>query len=258
MLKREELAQAAELKGLPERLAELDYLQDIALISICREFGNKLAFKGGTCLYKIYKLNRFSEDLDFSLNGKVDLEKTVAKLRRDLGLLGIACRVKEVKKFENETNVRLLLRGPLFHGRPEEECFIPLNISSRERIALQPKRELVVSAYPDVPAFTVFAMDEREILAEKIRAVFSRESPRDVYDAWFLLVKKGVPFDASITSRKLKLARARFDAGNFLERIESKKAMWQKDLEPLALGPLPTFTSVKTDIERTIAEQPKQ
>ena len=80
MIKKEELLRIAALKGLPPRFAELDYLQDIALLGIYREFGSKLVFKGGTCLYKLYKLNRFSEDLDFTAEKKFKPKEFFARL----------------------------------------------------------------------------------------------------------------------------------------------------------------------------------
>ena len=59
MIRRDDLIAVAKLKDLPIEFIEADYLQDIALMNIYREFGNRLVFKGGTCLYKAYKLNDF-------------------------------------------------------------------------------------------------------------------------------------------------------------------------------------------------------
>ena len=45
-----------------------EVLQEIALAGLYRGgFFDKAAFYGGTCLRIFYKLDRFSEDLDFSL-----------------------------------------------------------------------------------------------------------------------------------------------------------------------------------------------
>ena len=60
MLGTEELEDIARLKRLSLINAEKDYLQDILLFSIYSIVGRELVFKGGTCLYKIYKINRFS------------------------------------------------------------------------------------------------------------------------------------------------------------------------------------------------------
>ena len=42
-------------------------------MSISNHTKNELVFKGGTCLYKFYKFNRFSEDIDFSALSPIDL-----------------------------------------------------------------------------------------------------------------------------------------------------------------------------------------
>jgi predicted nucleotidyltransferase component of viral defense system len=63
MLNYEELENIAKLKRLSLKNGEKDYLQDLLLFIIYSNVGEELIFKGGTCLYKIYKLNRFSEDL---------------------------------------------------------------------------------------------------------------------------------------------------------------------------------------------------
>ena len=58
-----------------------DYLQDVLLYVIYNNSELKnLIFYGGTCLRKIYKLNRFSEDLDFEANFDLNLERTSAIL----------------------------------------------------------------------------------------------------------------------------------------------------------------------------------
>ena len=48
-----------------------EIFQEIALLGLYRgSFFNKAAFYGGTALRILYGLNRFSEDLDFSLSEK--------------------------------------------------------------------------------------------------------------------------------------------------------------------------------------------
>lgn len=256
MLSYEEVKKIGEFKRLSIKSAEKDYLQEALLFVIYDKIINKeLVFKGGTCLYKIHKLNRFSEDLDFTLHKKLDIEKLAAKLEYNLELLGIKSRIKEIKKYKNEINVRLVLRGPLYKGRPEEECFIPLNISRREKVFLEPKRETIISLYRDIPNFTILAMDEREILAEKVRAALTREKPRDVYDMWFSLVQKGLLFDLNLINGKLKLYNLKFDHKSFIAAIERKRGLWQLDLKNLIIGSLPDFDKVKKEVAGRIPER---
>ena len=135
MIMRDELLSIAQLKGLAPRMAELDYLQDVALLVISRHFGNDLVFKGGTCLYKAYKLNRFSEDLDFSATKAFKPRDFFKRLPYLFGLLNITCHAN-VEEFQNSLNARLQILGPLYAGRKESMAIILLDISRRERVLL--------------------------------------------------------------------------------------------------------------------------
>jgi hypothetical protein len=247
MLSYEELENIARLKRLPLVNAEKDYLQELILFSIYSNVGKELVFKGGTALYKIYKLNRFSEDLDFTLTKKLDTEKVANKIISDLILLNIGAKIKEIREYRNEINVRLLLKGPLYKGSKERQCFIPLNISKREQ-TLEPKKETIIPMFREIPSFEIFIMSEKEILAEKIRAIFTRQKPRDIYDLWFLLIKKNVSFNTELVNKKLSIYNLKFDFGNFKNKIEKMKGLWQIDLKNLILGKLPDFDKIKKEI----------
>lgn len=249
MLDLDELVRIAELKRLSRKHAERDYLIELLLYSIYSIVGKELAFKGGTCLYKIYKLNRFSEDLDFTLNArKINIEKIMEKAIFNLAALNIDGKLIRIKKYKNEINVLLSFKGPLYKGKKEDLCFIPINISFRERILLPLKRESISPIYRELVPFDVFAMDEKEILAEKVRTIILRNQPRDVYDVYFLL-KKGIPFDISLVNKKLSLYKMKFDKEEFIKRIEEKKGNWETDLKDLIIGTLPNFEEVKKFIE---------
>src|SRR3989344_4485381 len=218
MLNHEELEYIAELKRLSLLSAEKDYLQDLILFSIYSHIGKDLVFKGGTCLYKIYKLKRFSEDLDFTLTKHIDIDKTSQKILLDLSLLNIKCKIKEIKQHKNEINIRLLCNGPLYKGNKETQCFIPLNISLKEKILLTEQREQILPIYKELPTFEIFVMQEKEILAEKVRAIYTRIKPRDVYDLWFLLIRKNIPFDTILIDKKLSLYNKKYNLKEFRER----------------------------------------
>jgi len=247
MLSYEELENIAKLKRLSLVNAEKDYLQELILFSIYSNAGKELVFKGGTALYKIYKLNRFSEDLDFTLTKKLDIEKVSNKIASDLMLLNIVARIKEIKEYRNEINVRLLLKGPLYKGSKERQCFIPLNISKREQ-TLEPEKKTIVSMFREIPSFEIFIMKEEEILAEKIRAIFTRQKPRDIYDLWFLLTMKNINVDIELINEKLSIYSLKFNFKEFESKIEKMKGLWQIDLKNLIIGELPDFDKVKKEL----------
>jgi len=248
MLSYEEIAKIARLKKLSLINTEKDYLQDLVLFAIYSNVSDELVFKGGTCLYKIYKLNRFSEDIDFTLTKRVDIKKIISKVVSDLMLLNIKSRIKEIKEHKNEINVRLLLNGPLYSGGKETQCFIPLNISLKEQIILKPKKESIISLYKEIPNFELFVMEEEEILAEKVRAILTRQKARDIYDLWFLLIKKNTVLDVNLINKKLALYNLKFSFKKFEEKIKKMRNLWQIDLKNLIIGELQEFNKVKREL----------
>jgi len=203
MLNREEIEKIARERGQQASIIEKDYLLEMVLF-LLQEYGKNLIFKGGTALYKLYSLPRFSEDLDFTLKGKIDTDKVTKTIMRKLQLAGISGRVKEVSVYGNQRNIRLELRGPLFDGNPRNANVITINISVREKPIYNGNEEKIYPKYRDIPSFTVVVMPLREILAEKIRALFTREKPRDVFDIWFLC-EKGVSTSLQDINKKLKI-----------------------------------------------------
>lgn len=89
-----------------EALREI--MQTVALAGLQRSgFFDKAAFYGGTELRIFYGLNRFSEDLDFSLlasNPDFAFEKHFESLQNEFEALGMAISIKEKRK-TNHTSI---------------------------------------------------------------------------------------------------------------------------------------------------------
>ena len=249
MLNYNELKDIARLKRLSVINAEKDYLQELILFVLYSRISRELVFKGGTCLYKVYKLNRFSEDLDFTLTKKMDIKKAMNKLSLDFKLLNVNMKIKEIKDHIKEKNVRLLFNGPLYHGNKEGQCFIPLNISLREPVILEPNMVKISSLYKEITDFNIFVMDKKEILAEKVRAILTRDKARDIYDLWFLL-KNNTEFDIALVNKKLKLYNIEFGYNKFFRSISRKKGLWEIDLKNLILGELPKIENITMEIKK--------
>ena len=250
MIRRDDLLSIARLKGLAPGLAELDYLQDVALISLARECGSRLVFKGGTCLYKLYRLNRFSEDLDFTAQ-KGFKENLLRRIPRSFDVLGLNATLRR-ESFKSTTNLYLNVRGPLYDRSKESVARIMLNISRRERVLLPVKRLPYTPLYQEVRTFDIVVMDEREILAEKVRAIYERNKARDVYDLWYLLKRMGIAFDKKLADKKLSRLGGAFAWAAFAAKLDEKEASWKRDLAALIAGELPEFGQVRGEIKEMV------
>lgn len=92
-----------ECKSLDDSKRALrEIIQEVALLGLWRsKFFDKAAFYGGTALRILYGLDRFSEDLDFSLLEPMDdfdLSRYTASLAEELEAFGFNIRVEHVNK----------------------------------------------------------------------------------------------------------------------------------------------------------------
>ena len=218
---------------------EKDYFQEILLLFISRSSGSNLIFKGGTCLYKLYSLDRFSEDLDF--DGYLG-ERFNSMLVHFLKNYGYSSRTKVENFFGRNESLKVLIAGPLYTGKNESMCRIVLDFSNREAPILQPSFVNFYPLYHDIPPFPIWSMNPSEILAEKIRALMYRKKARDLYDVYFL-IKKGVKTTTDLLNKKLSIYGIEFSENLFQEGIETAKANWDSELSVFvnnlqAVGPI--------------------
>jgi len=97
-----------EIRSLDDSVRALrEIMQEIALLGLWRsKFFEKAAFYGGTALRVLYGLDRFSEDLDFSLlerNEKFDLASYNDALKRELSAFGFEVEIESRKKMPGAT-----------------------------------------------------------------------------------------------------------------------------------------------------------
>lgn len=237
----EELRSIAKLKGIKNLgYAEKDYLIELALLLISRQTKDEIVFKGGTCLYKFYKLGRFSEDIDFTLKKELNIDILIKTIILGLSGFGIEADVKKKKQVQNSVMITLRTKGPLYANRPQTFSSIGIDINIKSSIDVEPVNSRYSPIYKEVPPFSMLIMDEKEILAEKVRAILSRDKARDVYDLWFL-IQKEVKADAQLINKKLDYYNMKFSVKELKKAIEAKKGFWEKELEPLVFGELPSF-----------------
>lgn len=246
MIGNNELMNVGKIKGLKNRgYVEKDYLQEIVLLSISRNTGNELVFKGDTCLYKFYNLNRFSEDLDFSGINMLNIDSLLDRITSDLNFFGINARVTGKKEIFNSILISLSIFGPLYSGRAQSACRLAIDINMKSDVLYKDVKTFH-SLYPDIPSFTLLVMHEKEIIAEKTRAVFTRETTKDVYDIYFLL-NKGTEVDFDLINKKLEYYGVQWSLREFENAINKRQPLWNKELSPF-IENLPEFKEVKKKI----------
>jgi len=246
MISIKELEEYAKLRNIKNiGYAEKDYFQNILLFIISQNYGKNFIFKGGTALNKCYGLNRFSEDLDFTCEEKPDLNKL------ENGLKNFKVEFEtEKKEYSDEIKLILRIKGPLYIGIKNSMCKIIIDLSLREKVILIAKIKTIGRFLNEIPSFDILVMQEKEIYAEKIRTIITRNKARDVYDLWFL-IKNNIKFDKNLVEEKLKYYKKKWSKKEFIKNINNKKDIWESELKPF-LENLPKFEEVKNEIIKSI------
>ena len=195
-----------ECRGLNDYIHALrEILQDVALLGLWRaKFFEKAAFYGGSALRILYNLDRFSEDMDFSLLLPLDtfeLAGYTAFLQKETAGFGFDVRIERVDKsiqtpvqsafLKANTQNQLIVietaeeilqavpKGQLLKIKLEVDTDPPPGFATQTRYLLQP-----------IP-FAVRAFVLPDLFAGKMHAILcrrwkSRVKGRDWYDlVWY-------------------------------------------------------------------------
>ena len=166
-----------------------------------------LAFKGGTCLRKLFfgLSGRFSEDLDYTLDtDRPDddvLTEIVQVFNREHH--GITFTFDEYYKTDADTSFG---GDVLYRHAWNSAGRFRLQVSLRERPTLPVvSKAMQHQAYFNHLEFDLFevrSLEPVEMIAEKVRAAFQRAKGRDLYDLHRLST---MPFDAELLRRLVVL-----------------------------------------------------
>ena len=230
---KEMLLNIGKKKGLKNREhIEKDYFQDKLLYYIFK-MTNNLVFKGGTALYKIYGMPRFSEDLDFTLlDPKENTEDKIVKIAEKLNA---EINIKKLK-----TSLLFKLR---FNGILTSYNTVRIDVSLRNKVLLGFDLKNYVSDYIDIKPFSLKILKLKEMVAEKIHSLLARKNARDLYDLFFLL--RISEFNKKLAKEKLKIFGMRFNSNLIKKQINEIKPIWEVELKLFVLDELPDFNVVK-------------
>ncbi len=184
-----------------------EVVQEVALCGLSRAgFFKHAAFYGGTALRIFYGLDRFSEDLDFSLvmpNPDFQLNRYFSGVESELAALGLKFSIEEKQK-----TVDSAIKSAFLKGNTKEHI---LNIYDIQNIGINPDEIIKIKFEVDTnpPAFAQFEnkyrlqpspyqvklYDMSSLFAGKIHAVICRSwknrvKGRDLYDYVFYLSRQ--------------------------------------------------------------------
>lgn len=169
-----------------------EYLQALILQSLQRAGAmTALAFHGGTALRFLYSLPRFSEDLDFALEGNpatYDFRRTLQSIRKDLEAQGYAVTLKvNDDKTVHSAFVRFprLLFETGLSPHQDETLAVKLEVDTNPPAGAGVSTSLIRRHV----LLNVQHHDQASLLAGKLHAVLQRPylKGRDLYDLmWYL------------------------------------------------------------------------
>ncbi|MGI0058525.1 MAG: nucleotidyl transferase AbiEii/AbiGii toxin family protein [Nitrosotalea sp.] len=260
MIDKDDMKKMAGEKKLDVSSLSKDYALGWLLFGICKSsIGDKLVFKGGTALSKVYFPEdwRLSEDLDFTLLEDVSpeslrkaLEEEVPKIIKEA--VGMDVRLKDRPHVnEGYFQSRFQYVGPL--GKDTIKIEI-----TREQIVDKSETKKMPTVF-DYKVFDVKVYSLDEILAEKMRSMIQRTKIRDYYDVWRLL--KTSKFDSEKV-KKLFLKKCESKGITFtrIEQffpnnlIETLKPYLETGLARLSRDPMPPLEDMINDLRKSLDE----
>ena len=206
-----------------QKNAMKEIMQEIVLCGLSRAgFFQKAAFYGGTALRIFYGLDRFSEDLDFSLLAAdldFDLAAYFPVLEKEVRAFGLRVTIQEKEKTKEST-----IRSAFLKGNTKEHLLLfyadenlagsvarsevikikfEVDINPPEYAGFEHKYRLLPTPY-EVKLYDMPSLFAGKIHAVLCRAWKSRIKGRDLYDYVFYLSRGSVVNQKHLRARLLQ------------------------------------------------------
>ena len=261
----EEMLKSYQVDNIYDRKnAMKEIMQEIVLCGLSRAgFFKEAAFYGGTALRIFYGLDRFSEDLDFSLeqiNLDFDLCSYFPVLEKEVKTFGLNVEIQEKEKTKDSN-----IRSAFLKGNTKEHLL--LFYADERLVGTVDKNEVVKIKFEvdtNPPAFATYEhkyrllpvpyeirlYDMPSLFAGKIHAVIcrgwqSRIKGRDLYDYIFYLSK-------AVTVNQKHLRARLIDSGYISENqectLEEIKTMLKNRFDSI------DFLQARKDVEPFICD----
>ena len=158
-----------------------EYLQNLFLSYFYQQDGSEaILFKGGTALKLIHRSPRYSADLDFSstVATERDITSVIGKTLIEVNREGVDMSIIETKSTSG--GYLAIIAGNVWGWK----ISILINISLRSK---KVEKEAVMITNPFMPSYIALALQEDQIVLEKISALLDRKKPRDFFDLYFMI-----------------------------------------------------------------------
>jgi predicted nucleotidyltransferase component of viral defense system len=215
------------------------------LLQLLSERGilDRLAFKGGTCLRKMFlgTQGRFSTDLDFTGIEEHDHEEVILAMMEafEQPFHGIQLAIPDEGYYETQDGLSWGVNPTYAHEwNASGVSEIKLQISRRETPTLPTEqRAQIFQSYfrflPFPPA-DIVCLALPEMLAEKIRACYQRNKARDIYDLGLFATRPlNQPLIRRLVVLKLWQARDSFDPARLMQKFQDGREFDWDDLAQL-------------------------
>jgi len=221
-----------------------EIMQEITLAGLYRtDFFKVAAFYGGTALRILHGLDRFSEDLDFSLlkpSNDFDFEPYLLGIAREFDSFGIKVEVRQKIKakasdidsaflksntFWNEILLTLSEKDEIFNSRPNIK--IKIEVDTQPPMGFKTEDVLLLRPY----SFYVKSYRLPDLFAGKLHALLFRKwknrvKGRDWYDMeWY--IQKGI--SVNLTHFKIRaIESGDWDSSLLLDHFKLLELLQQK------------------------------
>jgi predicted nucleotidyltransferase component of viral defense system len=259
MIHPSEISKLAHQLGLGDKTIEKDYVLTWALLALADSpLCERLAFKGGTAIKKVYIPDyRFSEDLDFTLLDasltndalQASVEGLFPWLKQEANLT-LAIRKIEVHSSGNPA-LYLNYIGPLRGDLASR--FIKVDFDRGEALEFPVRHEALRTGYSDCQGrsarLVVYSLEE--ILAEKLRSLLTRTEPRDLYDVHYLLTNQMVDIERVVFGIKPKFETKGFVVSDLRTILNRRQPTFNQLWLPRLRGQMPDIPPLESVIRET-------
>ena len=255
MITQRELREKAREYGVPISTIERDYTQNWLL----KHFSSiNMALKGGTGIRKAYIGEyRFSDDLDFTLLEEINKERLEILIKESVKNVKEESGInfsEDIRSQENDNGFEIDIYFQIMQ-RGESRTRIKIDVTKygNEEILLPLNMKEIIHPYSDNLKAKIKVCSLEEIIAEKVRSLFQRTRPRDLYDVWYLRDRVDQRKVLDIFLRKCEFKDVKIDVKDLEDRKDDFKNAWENSLGH-QLKRIPDFDDVFSSVIENVGK----